>query len=305
MERTGKTKGGKESMYKQYLKTFDLASPQQEDDFLAAQRRTCYNGCYPFRIFPKKDLERITFAPITIFYGGNGSGKSTLLNIIAEKLGVIRHSAFNSGAYFNHYLSLCAANESEIPGGSQILTSDDVFDYMLNMRYLNDGIDFRREELFDEWIRRNSVPNLFTGMANYEEWKENNEAQTRSQSQYVRERLMRNVDLFSNGESAMRFFVEHISENALYLLDEPENSLAVGLQKELFQYIADSARHFGCQFVMATHSPIMLSMPNATIYNLDETPVCTKKWTELENVRVLFDFFKNHRAEFEGTQDES
>ena len=292
-------------MYKQYLKTFNLASPEQEDNFLMSQRRTCYNGCYPFKIFPKKELERISFAPITIFYGGNGSGKSTLLNILAEKLGAIRHSAFNSGAFFTEYVSLCRGKTSDIPGGSQILTSDDVFDYMLNIRYLNDGIDFRREELFEEWIRRNDAPNRFTGMANYENWKESYEAKKKSQSQYVRERLMRNVDMFSNGESAMKFFVDHITENALYLLDEPENSLAFGLQKDLFQYIADSARHFGCQFVIATHSPIMLSMPDAVIYDLDETPVCTKKWTELENVRFLFDFFAEHRSEFEESQDGS
>ena len=48
--------------------------------------------------------------------------------------------------------------------------------------------------------------------------------------------------MFSNGESAMKYFVDHISENALYLLDEPENSLSIALQQELCKYIEDSAR---------------------------------------------------------------
>ena len=109
---------------------------------------------------------------------------------------------------------------------------------------------------------------------------------------------MRNVDMFSNGQSAMKYFTDRITENALYLLDEPENSLSIELQQELCEYLQASARHFGCQFVIATHSPVLLSMKDALIYDLDSTPVQTRKWTELENVRRYFDFFEQHRAEF-------
>lgn len=129
------------------------------------QKRTCYNGIYPFKLFPQRQLEEIEFSPITIFYGGNGSGKSTLLNIIAEKLGVIRRSAFSGGAFFGDYVSMCEAECDEIPGGSQILTSDDVFDYMLNIRYLNDGIDVRREELFEDWLTRKFAKHQLKMMA--------------------------------------------------------------------------------------------------------------------------------------------
>ena len=110
---------------------------------------------------------------------------------------------------------------------------------------------------------------------------------------------MRNVDMFSNGESAMKYFTDRITENALYLLDEPENSLSIGLQQSLCEYISASARYYGCQFIIATHSPVFLSMPNALIYDLDEYPVSTKKWTELNNVRKYFEFFEKHRHEFE------
>ncbi|MBO6011475.1 MAG: AAA family ATPase [Oscillospiraceae bacterium] len=268
--------------------------------FIQRLKRTCYNGVYPFKVFPVKALRELDFGPITIFCGGNGSGKSTLLNVIAEKLGVLRHSAFSGGAFFTEYVSMCEAEHDAIPGGSQILTSDDVFDYMLNIRYLNDGIDVRRNELLEDWIGRKYASHRFSGMDDYEDWKESYDAKSKSQSQYVRERLMRNVDMHSNGESAMKYFVDHIRENALYLMDEPENSLAVGLQKDLGKYISDSARHFGCQFVLATHSPVLLSTPGAVIYDLDKTPVCTKKWTELENVKTYFEFFEQHRSEFAG-----
>ena len=99
--------------------------------------------------------------------------------------------------------------------------------------------------------------------------------------------------MFSNGESAMRYFVEHIQQNAVYLLDEPENSLSIGLQKDLSKYIADSARFYDCQFIIATHLPILLPLQVALIYALDKVPICTKKWTELDNVKAYFSFLRN------------
>ena len=285
-------------MYKSYINRLRVLSDSEENRFLENQKRTCYNGVYPYKIFPQKGIEEIELAPITIFYGGNGSGKTTLLNIIAEKAGVIRHSAFNASAFFSEYVSGCRLSGKQIPGNSQILTSDDVFDYVLNIRYLNDGIDARRTELFDEYMDRKYASHRFTGMAQYDDWKESYDAKSKSQSQFVRDRLMRNVDMFSNGESAIKYFTDRITENALYLLVEPENSLSIALQQELCDYISASARHFGCQFIIATHSPLLLSMSNALIYDLDEYPICTKKWTELENVRKYFDFFEKHRKEF-------
>ena len=286
-------------MYKQYIDKLTLLSDNAETSFLIfGLKRTCYSSVYPYKIFPMKGLEEIEFAPIAIFYGGNGSGKTTLLNIIAEKAKVIRHSAFNGSAFFSQYVDGCKLSGRQIPGNSQILTSDDVFDYVLNIRYLNDGIDARRTELFDEYLDRKYASHRFTGMAQYDEWKESYDAKSKSQSQFVRDRLMRNVDMFSNGESAMKYFTDRITENALYLLDEPENSLSIGLQQDLCDYISASASHYGCQFIIATHSPVMLSMPNAVIYDLDSFPVDTKKWTELENVRKYFEFFEKHRQLF-------
>lgn len=120
-----------------------------------------------------------------------------------------------------------------------------------------------------------------------------------TQSEFVNNRLMRNVNVQSNGETAMRYYVERINENALYLIDEPENSLSVQLQLELQEYIYSSARYYGCQFVISTHSPFFLSIPKAKIYDLDSFPVQTRNWTELENVRTYYQFLKDHQKEFE------
>ena len=89
-----------------------------------------------------------------------------------------------------------------------------------------------------------------------------------------------------------------MTDNALFLLDEPENSLSPAKQQELVKFIEDSARFFGCQFVIATHSPFVLAIRGAKIYDLDEEPVDVKRWTELENVRAYYDFFKKHASEF-------
>lgn len=93
-------------------------------------------------------------------------------------------------------------------------------------------------------------------------------------------------------------FSEKIGENGLYLLDEPENSLSPERQQELLRFLEDSARFFGCQFIIATHSPFLLSIRGAKIYDIDEEPVDVKHWTELSNVRAYYEFFKQHEREF-------
>ena len=102
----------------------------------------------------------------------------------------------------------------------------------------------------------------------------------------------------SNGESAYLYFTERIKSDALYLLDEPENSLSAKLQCELAQFLEDSARFYGCQLIISTHSPFLLSIKGAKIYDLDSYPVAVRDWTELENVRAYYDLFLKHRNEF-------
>lgn len=291
-----------------YLKRLALTSGIDEINTISFEKRTCFSTMYPFNIFPIKELEYIDFSPITIFYGGNGSGKTTLLNVIAEKINAIRHSQYNKSPFFERYVNLCKIDADDIPQSSQILSSDDVFDYVMNMRYLNENVDFHREELFRGYglhHRRAALEEegytKLHGLEDYDRWKEVQDAlnKKKSQSQFVKERLAKNVDMFSNGETAMRYFTEHIDRDAIYLLDEPENSLSICFQLELAKYIRDSARHYGCQFIISTHSPILLSLEGASIYDLDSTPATTRKWTELENVRKYYEFFKEHEWQFE------
>ena len=289
-----------------YIKKLILPSEYAETDVIMRERRTCFNTFYPFKIFPEKKLSELSFDGITMLYGGNGSGKSTLINVIANKIRATRYSEFNDSPFFEKYVGMCSVAYSASPERSCVLTSDDVFDYALRARSVNESIDDKRRELLDDYIaiHREAVSNpevaRLNGLDDFERWKTTMEilSPKHSQSSYIKKRVARDIDLHSNGETAMRYFVERIDEDALYLLDEPENSLSIEFQIELAQYISATARATRSQFIIATHSPIFLSMKNAKIYNLDVCPVSVCKWTELDNVRRYFDFFMEHKEEF-------
>lgn len=284
-----------------YLSRFEFPDEDQEWSFFMSIQRQCYNTFYPFKVLGMRGLTALDFEPMTILYGGNGSGKTTALNVIAEKLCLKRETLYNRSSFFEDYLDLCDCEQRlPVSGNSCVITSDDVFDYMLNIRALNEGIDNLREEMFREYLEDNDKVNVwhFRTMEDYERLKRVNLARRSTQSAYVKKRLMENVREQSNGENAYFFFTSKIQENGLYLLDEPENSLSPARQQELVQFLEDSARFFGCQFIIATHSPFLLAMRGAKIYDLDAQPVCTRRWTELEAVRAYHDFFMKNADAF-------
>ncbi len=285
-----------------YLSRFQFPNTEQEHSFFMSVKRTCYDSFYPFQVVSRHHLRMLDFEAITILYGGNGSGKTTALNVIAEKLGLTRDTLYNRSNFFEDYTRLCDFTlRSPIPRPSRIITSDDVFDYMLNLRSINEGIDRKREALFEDYLDAKYSEFRMDSLADYERLKKVNTARSKTQSKFVRKTLMDNVREHSNGESAFLYFTENIKENGLYLLDEPENSLSPDRQQELVTFLTDSARFFGCQFIIATHSPFLLSIRGAKIYDMDEDPVDIKHWTQLENVRAYYDFFQKHQKEFEDT----
>ncbi|WP_261807367.1 AAA family ATPase [Lapidilactobacillus luobeiensis] len=283
-----------------YLEDFTLASADQEWKFFMKQVSRAYSDYYPFQIFPDKQVRRLTFAPITIFYGDNGSGKSTLLNIIAEKLQLERGALYNRSSFFEAYLKLCAeTHHRPIPDKSAIITSDEIFDHMLALRALNQGIDLQREAVFQDYLDHKFGDFHYHDLADYDELKKTLETRRKTQSRYTREHTHQQVRERSNGESAMHFFAERIQDEHLYLLDEPENSLSPSRQQELVRLLGDSARFFNCQFIIATHSPFVLALPEAKIYDLDNVPVNVKAWYELPEVKVYAEFFATHQQRFE------
>lgn len=286
-----------------YLERFAIPSPGAEEQFTNDIKRRCYSTVYPFGVFTLREVPELTFEPITILCGGNGCGKSTLLNLIAEKLGVARDTPGNRSSFFPDYVRLCRAQldpraDRSFLQASRLVTSDDVFDYMLNLRAINEGVDQKREALFDEYTEARHSSYRMRSMADYEELKRHVAAQRLTQSAYVRKNLMANLPERSNGESALAYFTDTIREDALYLLDEPENSLSAERQLELQEYLVNSARFYRCQFILSTHSPFLLSTRGAKVYDLDADPVCVRPWTQIASVRTYRDFFREHDAEF-------
>ncbi len=283
-----------------YLNQVKFASQEDEENFLFSSKYPYRDTTYPFHIFPVKGLDRINFAPITIFCGGNGSGKTTALNIIAELLKLKRSAPYNKTAFFKDYVALCQEDyaSTEFYQG-EIITSDDVFDYVMNLRCLNDGVHRNRRSLEDEYRMRSQDKSFrLQSLEDYETLKENNAAKRSTRTSFVSERSANTIRAHSNGESAFRYFAQKFQDGGIYLLDEPENSLSPRRQIELIEFIENSVRFFDCQFIIASHSPFFLGLQAARIYDFDAVPVQLRPWTELATVRDYYDFFEQRKAEF-------
>lgn len=283
-----------------YLKSFTLLDEKEENDYvLGSDTRNIYNNYYPLNIFSSRRLKDIKFGSITCFYGGNGSGKSTILNIISEKLNSNRKTEIDKGSYFNIYVKYTSYEMGiEQPISIKTINSDDVFDYLLDIRSINSHINRRKEKLSKEFLE-NKYSNNSLSFEDFENLRDSIDSKRKTMSKYVRDRLVNNIIIeSSNGESALMFWEKEIEDDSIYILDEPENSLSAENQIKLMKFIEDSVRFYNCQFIISTHSPFFLSMKDAVIYDLDTIPVITRKWTELENVKIYKKFFDEHSSEF-------
>lgn len=283
-----------------YLDSFRLPSFEQE-------ARTDFPSKYPFSLYSSREFFDIYFDNITIFYGGNGSGKSTLLNIINSKLGLERKSSFYHDETFDEYVKLCKYKktwdedldeERVIPENSKIIASEDIFNYILSIRDKNIKTEKNVLKYIDEYQNAKFSKYNYKSLKDFDKLALQNETRRVTQSEFVRRRTSF-IKQFSNGENVLRYFDTELENDGLYLLDEPENSLSPKFQLELLKLIIDCSRYCDCQFIIATHSPFLLSIPGAKIYNLDLDVIETREWTELENVRMYYDFFKEFREDFE------
>lgn len=283
-----------------YLKSFKLLNYEEEMYMLSGETRTYIKNNYPFLIFPNKKLENIGFSDITIFYGNNGSGKSTLLNIIANKIGASRNLQLLKGENFINYLKLCKYDmNNNNCFETKMINSEDIFDHLINVKCINSNLVNQRNNLVNEFVD-NKYYKKAKDVTDIEEMKKVINARKKTMSKYVRENILaKDIVEQSNGETALMYFTREITENGIYILDEPENSLSPIMQIKLAKFLEDSVRFFNCQFIIATHSPFILALKDALIYDLDSIPVKTKKWSELDNVKEYYNFFKDREEEFE------
>lgn len=292
-----------------YLKSFRFPTAEEEE--------LCGGTKYPFRILSAMDLNEVTFDHVTIFHGGNGAGKSTIIKVIAAKLGINPETLVNSYS-MQAYTQLCS--ESSFNGFDhydeekrdfdtiydvrrivRLLSSDDVFNQIITRRKDNQRYDMRKNRLEGEWT---DAKNYRIRSINFEtgegvaEYRHAREVSRKRKSQFVDEILGERSAEYSNGESSLQFFTQQMAPGHLYLLDEPENSFSASMQLELAKLITEYARYCDCQFIIATHSPFILAIQDAKIYDLDCYPVEIKKWYELESVQTYQRFFQIHQSKF-------
>ena len=283
-----------------FLSAFFFPGEERESDFLFDLKTTYDQSVYPYGVLPKVGLNEIFFRPVTILYGGNGSGKSTALNVIAEKLRLTRSSVYNRSRFFENFVDRCRVTQEEaLPKGSRIITSDDVFDMMLDIRSLNEGIDRQREKLSDDYFSLKRERFQIRSLDDLDHLRQINKARSKTMSRFIESESGQSLRERSNGESALMYFQSKMDMDTLCLLDEPENSLSPENQLILADFLAEAVRYCGNQLVISTHSPFLLALPGAKIINLDDHSRVVDSWTQLKNPRVYYDFFQKHAGEFE------
>ena len=278
-----------------YLEQFNLVNEEENLDLVRKIKTTHTDDeWFPLGFFSKKKLSQIDFEPITIFYGGNGSGKSSLLNLIAEHFGFLRHADVSVTKAFTQFAESCTSKHvKNLLEFSRMLTSEDIFKNIFGARRKNTEVHEKKSEM-EEFYDYGGLDHVYAGMSGSTMVNKN-----LAKKEFVQKKAGFKNRQFSNGENSMQFFREQIQKKSLYLLDEPENSLSPQFQLDLKQFLEDCVKYHGCQFVIATHSPFILGLKGAKIYNLDRVPVMVEKWHDLKNMRVFYDFFKKNMEMFE------
>ena len=292
-----------------YLQSFRLPS-DTEEGFVYGHGVSQYgdsalrSSIYPLGVFRYR-IEEFRFSDITIFYGGNGTGKSTAINIISRRLQALDLTQSNDSDFFAEYVRYCRPVYADGTILSDIrirrIASDDVFQFLLQKRDQQQARAQMIESLNKRYWDTKWRPIGNLDKEHYEEWVDRIEIQKKSRTQYIKDRVGREEPEMSNGECAMQYFTNSITDNAIIFLDEPENSLSAEWQVRLASFLAQVPRGFRCQLIIATHSPFLLALPGARIYDFEteeKDPILTKRWTELKNVRVYRDFFRQHENDF-------
>jgi predicted ATPase len=213
---------------------------------------------YPFSIPAVAAVDGLALHPhVTYFVGENGSGKSTLLEAIAVAAG------FNAeGGGMNFHFST-RSSESALVGALRLVRS---------VRRPRTGFFLRAESFF----------NLATTIEKLDE-------EPGSGPPIASFYGARALHEQSHGESFIALALHRFGPDGLYVLDEPEAALSPLRQMSMLRRMRDLVRQ-GCQFIVATHAPILLAYPGACIYQLDEQGLRPVAYDDTSTVRVTREF---------------
>ena len=228
---------------------------------LQRDRVDCFD-IYPFCLNAVKHLNSLKLHPsVTFFVGENGSGKSTLLEAIAVAWG------FNP------------------EGGTKSFRFETRISHSVLHKYirLSKGVKTPRDGFF---LRAESFFNVATEI----EKLDNVPAHA---PPVIDSYGGRSLHEQSHGESFLALLMNRFGGNGLYILDEPEAALSPSRQMSMVARMHELVKE-SSQFIVATHSPIIMAYPGAFIYLLSEDGIERIGYTETEHYRVMKEFINNH-----------
>src|SRR3954470_10214237 len=225
---------------------------------------------YPFSIPSIRELSELDLHPyVTFLVGENGVGKSTLIEAIAVAAG------FNAEGGSKNFDFSTHSNTSEL---------HEVLRLIRGMRRERDGFFLRAESLYNVAgeIERRSGEDDRPG---------------RLPGRFIQDYGGPSLHAQSHGESFMALAPNRFRGPGPYILDQPEAALAPSRQLALLVLIDQHVKQGGSQFIIATHSPILMAYPNAIIYDLSpDGGISPIAYEDTEHVKVTRDFLNNREA---------
>ncbi len=244
---------------------------------------------YPFSLPILTGLEKIDLeAPVTLLVGENGSGKSTLLEAIAcaAEMIVVGSESTRSDPSLSHarelakYLKLAWTKRTR---RGFFLRAEDFFGYAKKLNRMQEELEADLRQVDKDYQDRSDYARDLAKMSYTGELAG------------IRRRYGEGLDARSHGESFLALFQARFVPDGLYLLDEPEAPLSPLRQLALIAAMKDMVSQNG-QFILATHSPILMAYPGAAILNFDGGTIHPVRFEELEHVRLMRDFLNDPQA---------
>ena len=240
-------------------------------------------SAFPFSVPAIRTLETIAFGPaVTFFVGENGSGKSTLLEAIAAGAALPTVGGSETGSDESLVAQRQLAKALRLTWTKRarrgfFLRAEDFFGFQ--KRVVQQQRELR--ERLDE------VERSFAGASEHARGLARGPAA--GQLHDVVRRYGENPDGRSHGEAFLELVRGRLVNDGLYLMDEPEAALSPQSQLAFLALLFETVRR-NAQFVIATHSPIILSFPGARIFSFDRMPVAQVAWEDLEHVTLTREF---------------